>query len=90
MHVLCTSCGKAWNLGCPECAHDKASWHTRESGHEKVLVTGTDTTKGVPFEEGHRPPWFIRHMWLDIDDAEKKRTRHDNPRNTNADTERDA
>jgi hypothetical protein len=89
MHVLCTDCGKTWNLSCPECAHDKASWHTRDTGHEKVLVTGTDKTKGVPFEDGHRPRWFIRQMWLDIDDAEKKRIRHDNTQAPDTDTGRD-
>ena len=46
MHVLCTHCGKTWNLACPECAHDNAAWHTGETGHERVLVSGVDDTKG--------------------------------------------
>jgi hypothetical protein len=57
MHVLCTVCGKTWNLACPECAHDKAAWHTGETGHENVRVSGTDTTKGWP-PEGYRPNWI--------------------------------
>jgi hypothetical protein len=48
MHVLCPDCGKTWNLACPECAHDKAAWHTRETGHDRVRVSGVDDTKGRP------------------------------------------
>jgi hypothetical protein len=57
MHVLCTVCRRSWNLACPECAHDKAAWHTAETGHAQVRVSGVDTTKGWP-PQSYRPTWI--------------------------------